>query len=87
MACAEMLFPGVDDALYARLVQQAIRAGATKDDNDRWKWNTKLGELEFTMRRSGTNLYITPFKKPLLVSCGMIQSHLSEEIENAKEAA
>lgn len=78
-----MSFQGVDDILYTRLLQQAIQAGVTKDDNDRWKF----GDLEFTMRRENGVLHITCTKKPFFVTCGMVAEKIQELISQAKEAA
>ena len=83
MACPQISIPGVDGALYARLVQQALSGGATFD-GDRWL----IHGCEFSVihdLQSGT-LHITPMKKPFLVPCSFIESNIEELIANAKEA-
>lgn len=89
MACPEIAIPEIDAALHQRLIDQAIRAGASKDDEDRWHITTKLGEVVLTILHDPTSstLHVTCWKRPYFVSCGMLAEKIQELIQEAKEAA
>lgn len=89
MSCPDLPIRDVDGILYLRLVQQAIRAGATKDDDDHWHIQTGLGEVLVSVRLDipSCTLHVTTLKKPPLYTCGMVREKIVELIENAKEAS
>jgi hypothetical protein len=84
MSCPAILFADVDDVLYARLLQQAVRAGAKFDPET--EHTMEIRGCVFVWTRTGTTLFVTCTKKPFFVSCDEVRWHLAELIDEAKEA-
>lgn len=81
MSCSAISFADVDDVLYARLLQQAVRAGA-KFDSDA-EHTMEIRGCVFTWERTGTTLTIFCTKKPFFVSCDEVNSRLTDLINQA----
>jgi hypothetical protein len=85
MSCPAVSFEGIDDVLYARLLQQALRAGAKFDQASE---NTaEIHGCVFVWTRTGRRLFVTCLKKPFFISCEEVIYRLSDLIDQAKEAA
>jgi hypothetical protein len=85
MACPSVSFTDVDDVLYARLLQQAVRAGAKFSQED--PQSMEISGCSISWTRTATTLILTCTKKPFFVSCDEVNSRLTDLINQAKEAA
>ena len=84
VACPEIVVPEVTEALYGELLQQLTAAGGKFNGNEA----TIDGcTLAWTWDQPSDTLRIVCTKKPLLASCGMVESKIRELIEKAKTEA
>ena len=83
MSCPEIVFQGIDQTLYTRLLSQATSSGVSFDGD---KASMSGVEFDWTYDPQSNNLHITCTKKPFFIGCGTIQEKLTQLIQESRSA-
>jgi hypothetical protein len=83
MACPEITIEGIDDAMYAKLMNEAVAGGAQFNGNI-----ASIDGLTFDWNRDSVTqtLHITCLKKEFFITCKTVESKIRELVQKSKEA-